>query len=60
MTVAERALEVASLLRDHVEIGADWEGAGPEERHRIHTALDRCIAELQAIKEDIPVFRPRP
>jgi hypothetical protein len=60
MTAAERATKVANLLKDFVEIGADWEGAGPEERHRIHVMLDRCLVDLQAIKDELPIFRPRP
>jgi len=55
MTAAERAKKVADLIRDFVEISADWEADGPDGRTSIHWMVDRCHAELQSIKDQHPV-----
>lgn len=55
MTAAERAAKVADLIRDFVEIGADWEADGLDGRASIHWMVDRCQAELQLIKDQLPI-----
>jgi|CXWL01.1.fsa_nt_gi uncharacterized membrane protein YccC len=55
MTAAERAAKVADLIRDFVEISADWEADGPDSRASIHWMVERCRTELQSIKDQLPI-----
>lgn len=49
MTLSAKALVAAELIQELIAIGADWEGAGPEEAMRIRTGLARAISDLQEV-----------
>lgn len=60
VTAAERAIRVADLIRDFVEISADWEADGPEGRAHIHWMLDRCVSQLLSAKDQLPISETLP
>ncbi len=49
MTLSQKAMRAVTLVKEMVEIGADWEGVGPEEAMRIRTALERATKDLQEV-----------
>ena len=49
MTLSEKALTAADLVRSMVEIGQDWERCGPEEAMRIRSSLSKAIADLRDV-----------